>query len=438
MQIATKRPLCTGPLDEGEAPSSGKSTRRCSVPGCVGHAALAARRAAVDGAYLVGGTVRRSGERIRISVELVNGTDGSILWADSFDRELRDALVAQTDLAIEIARSLRLRIDASSLSGSGTQNAEAWRLFRQGQSMPLGQREEFFNRALQADPRYARVHAALALEVLRRANRQTTPIDRQDVYQLAVAHANEALRIDPECLQAYVMLAYAAGFIGDREAFEKNARRVMQLDPNEPDAHELAADSYLLQGRMDEALAERRRVIELDPLNSIGFANYAGELLAAGRPAEALVQIDRAIALEPRDLRNTGQKARILLDLNRNAEALMLTRQAVADPFFKAGALRVLVTAGGPADIALAKEKASQPSDVAKLDLYLGLNDAFLSWLETAQVTDVGGLLFDPAVDSVRDTPRYKAWLTRTNLVEAQARATAWRAAHPSPSAGSK
>ena len=186
-------------------------------------------------AYLVGGTVRRSGERIRIGVELVNGADGSILWADSFDRELKDVLVAQTALAIEIARSLRLRIDASSLSGSGTQNAEAWRLFRQGQSMPLGQREEFFNRALQADPRYARVHAALALEVLRRANRQTVPIDRQDVYRRTVAHANEALRIDPDCLQAFVMLAYAAGFVGDREAFEKNARRVMQLDPNEPD-----------------------------------------------------------------------------------------------------------------------------------------------------------------------------------------------------------
>ena len=205
-----------------------------------------------------------------------------------------------------------------------------------------------------------------------------------------------------------------------------------------PMAHELAADSFLLQGRMDEALAERRRVIELDPLNALGYANYAGELLAAGRPAEALVQVDRAIALDPRDLRNTGEKARILLDLNRNAEALMLARQAMADPFFKAGALKVLVTVGGPADIALAKEKASQSSDVAKLNLYLGLNDAFLAWLETTQVTNVGALLFDPALDPLRDTARYQAWLIRTNLRDAQARATAWRAAHPSPSPGSK
>jgi TolB-like protein/Tfp pilus assembly protein PilF len=389
-------------------------------------------------AYLVAGTVRRSGDRIRISVELVNGANGSIIWADSFDRELKDVLVAQTDLAVEIARNLRVRIDASSMSGSGTRNAEAWRLFRQGESMPLGQREEFFNRALQADPKYARVHAALALEVLRRANQQTALIDRREVYQRAVAHANEALRIDPECVQAYVMLAYAAGFVGDSDAFEKNASRVMQLDPDAPDSHELAADSYLLRGRMDESLGERKQVTELDPLEPIGFSNYAWTLLTAGRPAQALAQIDRAIALSPDNARIAAVKARILLGLNRHAEALTLARQAVEVVPFKQDALRVLATVGTSADIALAKDKASRPSDIAALDLYLGHGDAFLSWLETTEVTRVGGLLFDPALDPLRDTPRYRAWLGRTNLVEAQERATAWRVAHPPSSSGSK
>jgi adenylate cyclase len=388
--------------------------------------------------YLVDGSARKAGERVRVGAQLVNVADGAVLWSSSFDRDLKDVLAAQGDLALQIAKHLRVTLDASSLVGSGTNSAQAWQLFLQGQRMALGQREDFYRRALELDPQFARVHAALALEVFRQANRQATPPDSRDVHARASAHANEALRIDPRSVQAHVMLAYAASWIDDFEAFKRNAERVMQLNPNEPDAYELAAELYLCEGRMDESLAARKRVTELDPLEPIGQSNYASTLAAANRPAQALMEVERAIAIDPDDHRFAGNKAAILMDLGRHAEALALARQVAAkDP---PGPLSVLARLGSDQDRAALERQVTKPRDRAYLDLYLGRTEAFLGWLDTsnANFATRGRTLFNPALDPVRNSPAFKALLEKHKLTEAHDRAQAWRAANPPPRLASR
>jgi tetratricopeptide (TPR) repeat protein len=270
------------------------------------------------------------------------------------------------------------------------------------------------------------------MEVFRQANRQALPSDGRDVYARASAHANEALRIDPQSVQAHVMLAYASAWIDDIAAFKHHAQQVMQLNPNEPDAYELASDLYLLEGRMDEALAARKRVTELDPLEPIGQANYARALAAAGRPAQALQEAGRAIAIaiDPNDNRIVAAKADILLDLGRKAEALALARQVAAKE--PPGPLRVLAALGSPQELAAIEKQALKPRDRAYLDLYRGRTVAFLEWLNTgAFFGDRAGALFNPALDPVRNTPGFKAWLEKHGLTKAQDRALAWRMAQP-------
>lgn len=387
--------------------------------------------------YLIDGSVRQAGDRVRVSAQLINPADGSVLWSDTFDRDVKDVLAAQLELALQIARSLKLPLDASTLVGSGTRNAQAWQLFLQGQRMPLGQRENFYLRALALDPRFARVHVELAREVFRNANRQTSPPDPKDVSARARAHANDALRIDPNSSQAYVMLAGADLWLDDMDAWALHAKRVMALDPNDGDAHDLAAELYLNEGRMDAALTEKKRSMELNPLDDIGHAEYASLLRLANQPVLALQEIDRALSINPNDFRNHAVKARVLLDLGRPDEALALARRAAAQ--LSASEWRwlpvdVLVRAGTPEDlVALDRLPRLTPGAKAYVGLARGDVDGFLHWLETGK-TDVSyrsRALFNPDLDAVRTLPRFKAWLEKFHLGQAQELASAWRAANP-------
>jgi TolB-like protein/DNA-binding winged helix-turn-helix (wHTH) protein len=395
----------------------------------------------LDVTHLIAGSVRRSGERVRIAAQLIEGASGTVLGSESFDREVKDVLAVQAELALKIAARLQLSLNASTLAGSGTTHIEAWQLFLQGERMPLGQRVAFYQRALAIDPKFARVHVALAMEVFRDANRQPTPANPHDVFARATAHANEALRLDPESSDAYVMLAYADGWIDDREAFARHTRRVVELNPNNPDGSELATALYLEDGRMDEALIESRRVVELDPLHHIPYSNLAGVLRMANQPELALVQIDRSLILAPDDVRVSNVKARILLDLGRTAEALVLARQAsTRHSKYTPLEVDVFARAAPLAELTAIERRPDLPArSRARLALLRGNVDSYMNWLEQEPVSkNAYWVLFDPEVDVVRGSPRFKSWLERHQLTQAHERAQAWRAANPSIPRGSK
>lgn len=387
-------------------------------------------------AYLVDGTVRKAGTRILISAQLVQATDGAVLWSDRFDSTPDDVLAAQAELALRIAARLNLRLEAASLAGSGTGSVQAWKLFLQGRASPLGQREDFYRRALALDPRFARAHVELAREVFRRGNEQGKAANAADVRARASAHAQDALRIDPGNSQAHVMLAYAATWTGDRAAFAQHARRVMELNPSDPDAHDLAADLQLQEGRMDDSLAANARMVELDPLDAQGHAVQSTWLLLAQQPQRALQAIDRGLVIDPDDFRYVASKARILLALGRRDEALVLARRAASQPRLGKSAIDVLVLAGQSEDLAALQARTDLlPLDRARIALLRGQSSPFLDWLE-AEPRLHGQMnfgLFDPAWDPVRADPRFRAWLQRFQLTEAHERAQAWRAANPAP-----
>jgi adenylate cyclase len=378
--------------------------------------------------YLVDGSVRRAGERVRIAAQLVHAEDGAILWSQTFDREFKDVLAVQVELGLAIAKSLKLPLDAASLTGSGTDNVQAWQLFLQGERMPHGQREDFYHRALALDPNFAQAYLQLGREAFASAYQGR---DRMDARARSVKYLNDALRIDPRSAEAYGRLASAESLVDDMDAVRRNAQRALQLDPNQIAAHHWMAELALEAGHMDEALAERRLMVDVDPLDLLPRLQYAELLLLANRATKALAVIDEALALYPNDSDCLDVKSAILLQLGRRNEALAIARRQ--------DNVEILAQAGTREDLAaLLRRTDLDVHQAAWVALARGQRDAFLDHLEmhVHELHFRGRALFDPALDPVRKLPRFKAWLEKCHLMAAHERAQAWRAANPAPRAG--
>jgi len=390
----------------------------------------------LDVAYVVDGSVRKSGERVRVSVQLVEAEHGSLLWSRNFDRDLKDVFAVQSEVAIQIAKNLKITLDAASLVGSGTASEEAWQLFLQGTRAPLADGDDLVHKALALDPRFVRAHLALAGRVHVRARESGAYIDparAPAVLEQVIAHANDVLRLDAGASSAHVIMSYAQFMSGQTQAAMLNVRRALQLNPNNADAHDAMAGLLLLDGRMTEALAERRRNIELDPLQARRFCNYADLLLLAGRPAEALEALDRALALDAESADAQAARSCALLHLGRRDEALALARQ-IAGRAPSWHVIEVLASVGTAGDLEeMERQHTLAPDDSAYLALRRGRNDAFLELFDARPLDPelCMAILFSPAWDGLRDTPQFLRWLDRNGLANAHARAQAWRAANP-------
>ena len=375
--------------------------------------------------YLVDGSVRRTGERVRIGAQLVDGGSGAVLWSGQFEREMKDAMAAQGDLALQIAQQLKLPLDAATLAGSGTKNVQAWQLFMQAQRLPPGKREPLYRQALALDPAFARVHVELAEEVL---SGDWFGRDAAAVAGRMVPHLEAALRIDPRSALAHGRLATAAALANDLEAMSRHVRKALELDPGDMPGHNWSSELEWQAGRIDDALVLRRKMTELEPLSALARLHLAERLRLAQRPAQALVAVDQALLLKP-DWRNAlFEKAMILLALGRRDEALAIARRF--------DWVDVFAVAGSAQDLAAMRQRSGLSEHrMAALAFSEGRYDAFLDHFEKDHSDFMGRntALYDIALDPVRGHPRFKAWLARYGMEQAHERAQAWRAANPAP-----
>lgn len=378
--------------------------------------------------YLVDGSVRRTGERVRIGAQLVEGRSGAVLWSGQFERDLEDTMAAQTDLALQIGRSLKLPLDASTLAGSGTRNLQAWQLFMQAQRLPAGegQREPLYRQALALDPGFARVHVELAEEELQKHYR--TGRDAPAAAAKMIPHLEAALRIDPRLAMGHGRMATAAMMRDDLEAVGRHARKALELDPGDPAGHHWTAELALRDLRLDDALAEHRALVELEPLKGLPRLHYAAVLRLTNRPAQALALIDQALLLEPEWRSALFEKAKILLVLGRRDEALAIARRF--------DWIDIFGLAGSAEDLARMRQRSGlNEHRLAALALFDGQYNTFFDHFERdhSELMDRNRAMFDPMLDRVREHPRFKAWLARHGLVQTHDRAQAWRAANPAP-----
>ena len=254
---------------------------------------------------LLEGSVRRSGDRVRIVAQLIDAESDRYLWSDIYDRQLTDIFEIQTDVALQIAAALKAELtmdEHARLKKEPTSNVEAYKLFLQGRHWYVsyttaGMRQAIscFERAIAIDPSYALAYANMAIAYTEIAEIGAVP--PSEAYPRARAAAATALELDPTLAEAHSTAAYLKMCDYDWASAERGFKRALELNPNSADTYDLYGRLCSAQQRFDEAIALLRRAQEMDPLAH--RLDVTTTLLRAGRYTEAAIGAESALAFEP-------------------------------------------------------------------------------------------------------------------------------------------
>jgi TolB-like protein/DNA-binding winged helix-turn-helix (wHTH) protein len=262
---------------------------------------------------VIEGAVLRSGDRVRITAQLVQAASERHLWAESYERDLRDVLALQGEVARDVAKQVNIKLsqeEQTRFANAHPVDPDALEAYLKGRyelyKMTLEATKksiDYFAKALDKDPTYARAWAGLSearsLSVPFNPQAPQGPWDPhpQEVLAKAKAAALKALELDGALSEGHLSL----GLVLERDwlwsGAEKEYQRAIALDPNNARAHGVYGRHLMAQGRLEEAIAETRRAQELDPLSPLMHRDLARALSAAGRYDEALAQFRDVAAL---------------------------------------------------------------------------------------------------------------------------------------------
>lgn len=252
---------------------------------------------------LLEGTVRRVGDQLRVSAQLTSTSDGIVRWSQSYDRTASDAFQLQDEIASAIARELRLALGGEALASARagrTASSEAYDLYLRGRyaahastEQGLRQALDYYQRALTADPRFAKAQAGIGLVWLFLAD---VYVPSADAYPIALEAARRALALDSLLADAHAVYGYAVVAMTWSDAGLPSLRRAIELDPNSADWRVLYANTlcWFDTTRCAEGVREARRAIVLDPLSPLPRWVLA-QTLYYGRRYDEAIEAQRAL-----------------------------------------------------------------------------------------------------------------------------------------------
>ncbi|PYY06912.1 MAG: hypothetical protein DMG69_21565 [Acidobacteria bacterium] len=393
-----------------------------------------ARALSVDA--VVEGSVSRSSNRVRVTAQLVDARADRHLWAEEYDRDLRDILTLQSELARDISEQVRANISSGQLRVGAVEPA-AYESYLRGRSFwnqrtPAGLNQAIghFQRAIELDPGYAEAYSGLADAYT--ALGYTSFSSPRDAFPRARELANKALGIDPSLAEARASLAYARLYYDwDWEGAEQEFQRAIAVNPNYATAYHWYSVLLTARGRHEEAFSEIRRAHELDPLSVSISTDMGFELYYARRYDQAITQL--------RSVLQTSPKFPLAhLWLGRAYEQKGMYREAITE-FEQAGtSLKdwpVIIAAAGHAygrwghrsDAMMAlrrmneltKEEYVTPYGLAVIFAGLDDKEEAMSWLQNAYEDRSHWLVWlnlDPRFDNVRSDPRFQELLHRVKF----------------------
>ena len=382
------------------------------------------------------GSVRKAGEKLRITAQLVNVADGYHLWSEAYDRDMKDILAVQSDVAQRVVQALQLQLggeEARALAKKPTENAEAYRLYllgryhfnkftRAGWTNAI----HYFEQALQVDPAYALAYCGLA-DTYGWAGGQI--VAGREAWAKEKELALKALALDPNLADAHLSLGVALFSAFDFRGSENELKRAIQLNPNLALAYDQYGWTFMAKGDFDGAIANEKKALDLDPLNPLLNTDLGFFLHWARRYDEGIVQLRKTLELDPNNALAEQTLGWCLHWKGKTVDALAEFQKATALddlPWYK-GSLGYAYAAAG--DRAKAEQvlrdldelaKKQYVSPAARASVYLGLGEKAkaLDWIEKA-FEDMDPLFWwntDQLYDSVRDEPRFKALLKKMAL----------------------
>jgi adenylate cyclase len=282
------------------------------------------------------GSVRKDGNRIKITAQLIKADDGFHLWSDQFSRDDADIFAVQEDIARKVADRLELTLlsDASKpLVKIQTTNPEAYELYLKGrhifnQRVEAEKAIEAFQQAVQLEPRFAEAYAALAYSwIMLDFTRQRPP---NEIYPIVKMHALRSLELNPDLAEAHYALGiYQGVFEWDFEAEEKSYRKAIELNPQYPYAYLGLAITYIRRDDREQAIETAKRSLAIDPLNLYCMFFLGDYLRASGYTEEAMGIFNQILEIDPdysEAYRGLGNAYITLKEFDRGIELLKESR----------------------------------------------------------------------------------------------------------------
>jgi TolB-like protein/Tfp pilus assembly protein PilF len=385
-------------------------------------------------AHILEGSVRKSGNKVRITAQLIKAADGSHLWSETYDRTLDDIFVVQDDIAGEVVKALKLTLLGTALTTrSKPQDSEAYNLALQGRfflarrgKQDLERSVDYFRQARERDPSYAPAWAGLSQAYARQADSAFVPT--ADGYRRAREAAEKALALDPQLADAHLAMGWIRnGYDWDWAGADASFRKALNLEPGSAEALRYASIQATSLGRWNEAVELATKAIERDPLRPNSYNNLGLILLVVNRDTEAEAAFRRALELDPGGAsRHYGIGLAVLLQGKTDA-ALQETQQETEEIWRLSGLPLAFHALGrrGESDAALAALKSKYAGEaayqIAAAHAFRGEADLAFEWLERAFDQRDGGLADikgDRLLRGLVGDPRYKAFLRKLKLPE--------------------
>src|SRR5213080_4072933 len=369
------------------------------------------------------GSLRREGNRIRISAQLVNARDGFHIWSDTFERELQGVFAVQDEITRSIVDALKIKL-AVAPPARTRQNTEAYDLYLKGlyfsnksDEQSLRKSLTLFQRALDIDPNFARAWTGIAKDWEWLADAYVRPLD---AYPAMRAAAKKAIELDEKEAEAHCYLGDSMEVLDfDVAGCQAELKRALQLDPNCAIAHLFLAFEGADGGDPEAAMVHVRQAVQLDPLSPIVSEFASSVYLACNRLDDALAEAQRTESLAPNSVYENSALGRAYREKGMLAEAVTIFIRASAATGVLQPGLAITYAKMGRKDDALrvleqithfGRTHYVAGDEIASIYVALGDNDAAFYWLDRAYQERSGslrGITSQPDFRSLYSDPRF-------------------------------
>jgi adenylate cyclase len=375
------------------------------------------------------GSLRREGNRIRVSAQLVNAANGSDIWSETFERELRSIFAVQDEITRAIVDALKVKL-AVVPSARAQENTEAYDLYLQGLYLSNKSDEEslrksftFFQRALEIDPNFARARTGIAKAWLWLADLYVRPLE---AYPKMKEAASTALALDERDAEAHCYLGEAKRILDrDLAGEEKELKRALEIDPNSGIAHLFMALLKAAQGELEVAVREIQEAERLDPLAPVICTFAVGIYLAADRIDDAIDAGKRTVQIDPKYVYFEPVLASAYREKGDFQKAIELYEKAQATTHFPSAGLAITYAKMGRREdarrileqlIEKSRQQYVAAERIAAVYAALGEKDEAFRWLDRAfdeHSASMAGFTNHPEFRPLRSDPRFTDLLRR-------------------------
>jgi TolB-like protein/cytochrome c-type biogenesis protein CcmH/NrfG len=379
-------------------------------------------------AHVLEGSVRKAGNSVRITAQLIKAGSDTHLWSQTYDRKLDDIFAIQDDIATDVVKQLKVTL-LGAAPKARTTDPEAYGLYlravqlgRQKTAEAFQQSDALYRKVLEIDPRYAPAWPGLARNFINELGQGLLPM--KEGYAHAREASMKALAIDPDYAPAYANLGWIAMYDGnDLAGAAQQFKRALALDPS--DLNVLGNSAALLQalGRPDEALALEETVVRRDPVNVTGLFNLGVDQRTAGRFDAAIASFRTVLSLAPGRGGAHAQLALVLLLKGDPNGALAEIEHETSEPWKMIGLPMAYHALGHKADsdaalaALIAKYEKDGAANIASVYAFRGEADKAFEWLaKEVEHNGPGGfaeIVTDNLFDKIHSDPRWLPFLRK-------------------------